>query len=100
MQCSERLEELQGPCRGATVRRHLEGEQPRAVERRPAPESSSADEESELTRLRAYKAEMESDAGRLRDELGAAQREIGKLTAALAKANARAEYLTGEWSWL
>ncbi|KAI5827114.1 hypothetical protein K523DRAFT_340270 [Schizophyllum commune Tattone D] len=73
---------------------HLEGEQPRAVERRPVPESSSADEESELTRLRAYKAEMESDAGRLRDELGAAQREIGKLTAALAKANARAEYLT------
>ncbi|KAL1670863.1 hypothetical protein EV122DRAFT_256894, partial [Schizophyllum commune] len=46
---------------------------PRAVERRPAAEPSSADEKSGLTRLRVYKAEMESDAGRLRDELGAAQ---------------------------
>ncbi|KAL1742749.1 hypothetical protein HDZ31DRAFT_42546 [Schizophyllum fasciatum] len=74
---------------------HVDGDQPRgALDRRPTQQPSDADDESELTRLRAYKAEMDSDAGRLRDELGLAQREIGGLTAALAKANARVEYLT------
>lgn len=44
----------------------------------------------------AYRTEMGVDAGRLRDELFAAQREANHLGATLAKANAKIEYLTGK----
>jgi len=43
----------------------------------------------------AYKLEMGVDSGRLRDELIAAQREVNTMSASLAKANAKVEFLTG-----
>lgn len=43
-----------------------------------------------------YRMEMGSDSVRLREDVIAAQREAGQLGAALAKANAKIEYLTGE----
>lgn len=42
-----------------------------------------------------YKSEMEIDTGKLRVQLGDAQREMHRLSADLAKANAKIEYLTG-----
>ncbi|TRM58157.1 hypothetical protein BD626DRAFT_410863 [Schizophyllum amplum] len=80
--------------RGERVAAEELGSATRSPLQPPAPLSGGAEDESELTRLRAYKSEMDSDAGRLRDELSAAQREIGNLTASLARANARVEYLT------
>lgn len=44
----------------------------------------------------AYRTEMGVDSVRLRDDLNAAQREVGQLGAALAKANAKIEYLSGK----
>jgi nucleoprotein TPR len=46
-----------------------------------------------------FKTEMGLDSVRLREDLLDSQREIGKLNAALAKANAKVEYLNGG-SWL
>ena len=46
----------------------------------------------------AYRKEMGIDSGRLRNELIAAQREVNQMGAALAKANAKIEYLTGQFS--
>jgi nucleoprotein TPR len=43
----------------------------------------------------AYKSEMGVDSGRLHEELMDSQKEIGKLGAALAKANAKIEFLNG-----
>ena len=48
----------------------------------------------------AYRKEMGIDSGRLRDELIAAQREVNQMGAVLAKANAKIEYLTGQFSSL
>ena len=45
-----------------------------------------------------YRKEMGVDSGRLRDELITAQREVNQMGAALAKANAKIEYLTGQFS--
>ena len=45
-----------------------------------------------------YKKEMGIDSGRLRDELIASQREVNQMGAALAKANAKIEYLSGQFS--
>lgn len=45
-----------------------------------------------------YRKEMGIDSGRLRDELIAAQREVNQMGAVLAKANAKIEYLTGQFS--
>jgi nucleoprotein TPR len=45
-----------------------------------------------------YRTEMGVDSVRLREELVISQRETGQLGAALAKANARIEYLTGMFS--
>jgi nucleoprotein TPR len=42
-----------------------------------------------------YRTEMGVDSVRLREEVITAQREAGQLGAALAKANARIEYLSG-----
>jgi nucleoprotein TPR len=60
---------------------------------------SSSDLEKELTEIQsqfdAYRMEMGHDSGRLRDEVANAQRETAQLQAALAKANAKIEYLTG-----
>ncbi|KIM43182.1 hypothetical protein M413DRAFT_9931 [Hebeloma cylindrosporum] len=44
----------------------------------------------------AYKTETNYDSGRLRDELMAAQREVNQVSAALAKANAKVEFLSGK----
>jgi nucleoprotein TPR len=44
----------------------------------------------------AYKTETTYDSGRLRDELIAAQREVNQMSAALAKANAKVEFLSGK----
>jgi nucleoprotein TPR len=46
----------------------------------------------------AYRKEMGIDSGRVRDELVAAQREVNQMGAVLAKANAKIEYLTGQFS--
>ena len=43
----------------------------------------------------AYRTEIGVDSVRLREDLIASQREVGQLGAALAKANAKIEYLTG-----
>lgn len=45
----------------------------------------------------AYRKEMGIDSGRLRDELIASQREVNQMGAVLAKANAKIEYLTGQF---
>jgi len=61
---------------------------------------TSSDLAKELTEVQtqfdAYKLEMGVDSGRLRDELIAAQRELNSMSAALAKANAKVEFLSGE----
>src|SRR6266511_852378 len=44
----------------------------------------------------AYKLEMGVDSGRLRDELIAAQRGVNGASTALAKANAKVEFLSGK----
>ncbi|KAF9805162.1 hypothetical protein IEO21_09181 [Rhodonia placenta] len=46
--------------------------------------------------FKAYQTEMDVDTVHLRDELLAAQRRAGQLDAALAKANAKIEFLNGE----
>ncbi|KAF9556729.1 hypothetical protein CPC08DRAFT_75963 [Agrocybe pediades] len=59
-------------------------------------------EQSELAQIlaetqsqfEAYKTETDVDSNRLRDELAAAQKELNHQEAALAKANAKVEYLT------
>jgi nucleoprotein TPR len=60
----------------------------------------SGDAAKELTEVQgqfdAYKLEMGIDSGRLRDELIAAQKEFNSMSAALAKANAKVEYLSGK----
>lgn len=43
----------------------------------------------------SYRTEMGLDSVRLRDEVIASQREVGQLNAALAKANAKIDYLSG-----
>jgi len=43
----------------------------------------------------SYRTEMGIDSVRLRDEVIASQREVGQLNAALAKANAKIDYLSG-----
>lgn len=68
----------------------------------PAPSSSVPDSElaKELVEVQnqfeAYRTEMGVDSTRLRDELTTVQREAHELGAALAKANAKIEYLNGE----
>lgn len=61
---------------------------------------ASSDVAKELAEVQsqfdAYKLEMGVDSGRLRDELIAAQRELNLMSAALAKANAKVEFLSGE----
>jgi nucleoprotein TPR len=47
------------------------------------------------TQFESYRTEMGMDSVKLRDEVVAAQREAGQLNAALAKANAKIEYLSG-----
>jgi nucleoprotein TPR len=42
-----------------------------------------------------YKHEMGTDTNKLREDIMLAQKEAAQLGAALAKANARVEYLTG-----
>lgn len=46
------------------------------------------------SQFEAYKTEMGIDSVRLRDDLVASQREVAQLSAALAKANAKIEFLT------
>lgn len=62
--------------------------------------ATPGDLENELaevqSRFDTYKLEMGIDSGRLRDELLAAQREINSMSASLAKANAKVEFLTGK----
>ena len=66
--------------------------------------NGTAADESELARelaevqsqFDAYKNEMGHDSDRLREEVLALQREIARLTAGFAKANANAEYQTGK----
>ncbi|KAF8903177.1 hypothetical protein CPB84DRAFT_810991 [Gymnopilus junonius] len=58
-------------------------------------ESELAKELAEIQgQFEAYKTETNVDSGRLRDELSGAQRELNQMGAALAKANAKVEYLT------
>lgn len=45
----------------------------------------------------AYRTEMDVDGGRIREELVKVQRENGQLSGALAKANAKIEYMTGSF---
>jgi len=45
-----------------------------------------------------YRKEMGIDSGRLRDDLIAAQREANQMGAVLAKANAKIEFLTGQFA--
>jgi nucleoprotein TPR len=47
----------------------------------------------------AYRSEMGFDSERVREDLIESRREVGKLSAALAKANAKVEYLTGTLSF-
>jgi nucleoprotein TPR len=47
----------------------------------------------------SYRTEMGMDSVKLRDEVVAAQREAGQLNATLAKANAKIEYLSGEFQF-
>lgn len=49
------------------------------------------------SQFEAYRMEMGIDSGKLRDDLAAAQREIGQLGASLAKTNARYEFLNGRF---
>jgi nucleoprotein TPR len=61
------------------------------------PGSNLAKELSEIQgQFEAYKTETNYDSGRLRDELIAAQREVNQMSAALAKANAKVEFLSGK----
>lgn len=61
---------------------------------------ASGDPAKELAEVQSqfdvYKLEMGVDSGQLRDELIAAQRELNTMSAALAKANAKVEFLSGE----
>lgn len=61
---------------------------------------SQADTARELAEMQnqfeSYRTEIGMDSVKLREEAIAAQREAGQLNAALAKANAKIEYLTGE----
>jgi len=52
------------------------------------------------SQFEAYKTETDVDSSRLRDELAAAQKDMNHLEAALAKANAKVEYLTGMLGFL
>lgn len=47
------------------------------------------------SQFETYKKEIGLDSSRLRDDLIASQREVGQLSAALAKANAKTEFLSG-----
>lgn len=47
------------------------------------------------SQFEAYRKEMGVDSNKLRDDLTTSQREIGQLAAALAKANAKNEFMTG-----
>lgn len=59
------------------------------------PQSEIAKELAETqSQFEAYRLEMGLDTGKLRDDLVVAQREAGQLSAALAKANAKIEFLT------
>lgn len=61
----------------------------------PAIQSDIAKELAEVQgQFDAYRMEMGVDAGRLREDLVVAQREVSQLGAALAKANAKIEYLS------
>ncbi|KII91087.1 hypothetical protein PLICRDRAFT_28915 [Plicaturopsis crispa FD-325 SS-3] len=67
-------------------------------ERHDTEENPSGDLAKEFVEVQnqfeAYRTEMSVDSVRLREEAIAAQREVGQLGAALAKANAKIEYLT------
>lgn len=64
----------------------------------PESQTDMAQEFAEMqNQFESYKSEMGVDSGRLREEVVASQREAGQLNAALAKANAKIEYLTGEF---
>ncbi|KAK7048611.1 protein MLP1 [Favolaschia claudopus] len=61
----------------------------------PPTSSDLAKELAEMqNQFEAYRTEMGVDAVHLREEVIASQREVGQLSAALAKANARIEYLS------
>ena len=49
------------------------------------------------SQFESYKSEMGEDSGRLREDIVVSQREVGQLNAALAKANAKIEYLSGQF---
>lgn len=58
--------------------------------------SDAAKELAEIqSQFEAYRMEMGIDTGKLREDLSAAQREAGQAGAALAKANAKIEFLSG-----
>ncbi|KAJ7029278.1 hypothetical protein C8F04DRAFT_1237155 [Mycena alexandri] len=62
----------------------------------PPNSSDMAKELAEMqNQFETYRTEMGVDSVRLREELLTSQREVGQLGAALAKANARIEYLSG-----
>jgi nucleoprotein TPR len=63
----------------------------------PTIQSDIAKELAEVQgQFEAYRMEMGVDAGRLREDFVVAQREASQLGAALAKANAKIEYLSGK----
>ena len=62
----------------------------------PESDSELAKELAEVqSQFESYRTEMGFDSVKLREELASAQREVGQLGAALAKANAKIEYLNG-----
>lgn len=67
----------------------------------PAGGAQQHDMERELAEMQhqfeSYRTEMGMDSVKLREEAMEAQREAGQLNAALAKANAKIEYLTGKF---
>jgi nucleoprotein TPR len=64
----------------------------------PAPDMAREFAEMQ-NQFESYRTEMGMDSLKLRDEAVAAQREVGQLNAALAKSNAKIEYLSGGfWS--
>jgi nucleoprotein TPR len=68
---------------------------------RVASETDLAKELAETqSEFEMYKTEMGVDSVRLREESIASQREAGQLGAALAKANARIDYLTGAFQFI
>lgn len=62
----------------------------------PVQNDLAAELQDVQAQFEAYKAEMGSDSVKLREELQQAHRDLGQINTALAKANAKIEYLTGK----